>query len=152
MPARVRLNVDFSGGTYDEGWSAVLFGGTYASSYSGDFAEVTTTGLADGLTALFDVGTMTLTVGVAVLEGDANGDGAVDAADYVWLKSHFGLSGAAAEGADLDGLGTVDFADLQILMDALNPAPEAPTAPEPATLGLLAIGALAVIRGRRARL
>jgi len=87
---------------------------------------------------------------VSTIPGDTNGDKVVDAADYVWLKSHWGLSGAAAAGADLNASGTVDYADLQILMTALNTggAPATNT-PEPATLGLLAIGAMAVIRRRR---
>ena len=81
---------------------------------------------------------------------DANGDGVVDAADYVWLKLHFGLSGAAAEGANLDGQGSVDYADLQILMNYLN-TPGAPAAntPEPCSAMLLVFGALGLLRRRR---
>ena len=51
--------------------------------------------------------------------------------------------------ADIDG--NVDWDDLQILIANFGTRiiGGAPPAPEPATLGLLAIGALAVIRRRR---
>ncbi len=86
-----------------------------------------------------------------VVLGDADGNGIVDAADYIWLKEHFGLSGAAAEGADLDGLGTVDFADLQILMNALNAVSGAPatTTPEPCSAMLLMFGTAALLKRKR---
>jgi hypothetical protein len=48
--------------------------------------------------------------------------------------------------------GTVDWADLQILManfGAGSLSAPATNTPEPATLGLLAIGALAMLRRRR---
>jgi len=54
--------------------------------------------------------------------GDTNEDGVVDAADFITLKKNFGKSVGGGAPA---------------------------TAPEPATLGLLAIGALAVVRRRR---
>ena len=86
--------------------------------------------------------------------GDANGDGVVDAVDYIALKTNFGMREGAtlAQGnfdADIDG--NVDWDDLQILIANFGTrgVGRAPPAPEPATLGLLAIGALAVIRRRR---
>jgi len=83
--------------------------------------------------------------------GDINGDGVVDAADYIILKGNLGTSGHAANtNGDLDGDGDVDLADLGILSGGLNNgAAGAGTIPEPATLGLLAIGALALVRRRR---
>jgi hypothetical protein len=85
--------------------------------------------------------------------GDTNDDGVVDAADYIAVKQNLGLTGGAslAQG-NVDGDGDVDWNDLQIVMTnfgtGTGTAPAA-TTPEPATLGLLAIGALAVIRRRR---
>ena len=84
--------------------------------------------------------------------GDADGDGDVDAADYITLKSNIGqATGAVLADGDFDEDGDVDWADLVILQDnygeGLAGAPG--TIPEPATLGLLAIGALAVVRRRR---
>jgi hypothetical protein len=89
---------------------------------------------------------------------DANGDEEVDAADYIILKQNFGMpSGALWSQGNfsdgLDGVGTVDWDDLQILMAEFGTRSVggAPAVPEPATLGLLAIGALAVLRRRRRR-
>jgi len=97
---------------------------------------------------LYTTGEVTLTA--ISLAGDANGDGVVDAADYIILKRNFGKPGAKAQG-DLSGDGKVDWADLQILMSNFGAgggsAPAA--APEPATLTLLTLGGLALIRRRR---
>jgi len=83
--------------------------------------------------------------------GDANGDGIVDAADYIRLKQYFGQSTAAGTNGDFNGDGIVNWTDLQTLMAQFvtRSVGGAPPAPEPATLGLLAIGALAILRRRR---
>ncbi len=87
----------------------------------------------------------------AGLAGDADENGVVNAADYIILKTNMGqASGAVLADGDFDGDGDVDWADLQILQDNYGAtSPASGTIPEPATLGLLAIGALAVIRRRR---
>ena len=85
------------------------------------------------------------------LDGDTNDDGVVNAADYMALKRHMGTPNSAtlADG-DFDGSGTVDFADLQLLIGNFDQTSGgAGTIPEPATLCLLAFGAMAVIRRRR---
>ena len=86
---------------------------------------------------------------------DANGDEVVDAADYIILKQNFGMpSGALWSQGNfsdgLDGVGTVDWDDLQILMAEFGTRSVGgvPAVPEPATLGLLAIGALTLLRRR----
>jgi hypothetical protein len=89
---------------------------------------------------------------IEFLFGDANGDIVVDAADFVALKSHMGQGpGATLAGGDFNSDGTVDWDDLQLLIahfgETGGDAPS--TAPEPATLGLLAIGAAAMLRRNR---
>ena len=91
-------------------------------------------------------------IGMSALAGDADGDLDVDAADYIILKANMGqASGAVQADGDFDGDGDVDWADLQILQGNYGATiPGAPgTIPGPATLGLLAVGAMAVIRRRR---
>ncbi len=86
----------------------------------------------------------------AVLIGDADGDGRVDGADYMVLKSNFGTtSGAGPSSGDFSGDGAVDWSDLRLFMEILNAPQETPTplaavpVPEPLTLGLFALGMVA---------
>ena len=90
-------------------------------------------------------------VGLTQLPGDANNDGVVDAADYIIVKTHIGqATGAGSADGDFDNDGTVDWDDLQTLLGAINTGGGVEGAiPEPATLGLLVLGSLAVIRKRR---
>jgi hypothetical protein len=85
------------------------------------------------------------------LLGDVNGDFVVDAADYIILKQNFGMTDAGWSDGDFNLNGTVDWDDLQLLMANFGTRSigGAPAIPEPATLGLLAIGALAILRRRR---
>jgi autotransporter-associated beta strand protein len=126
--------------------SGLLTGGTFAIDTT--LPEYTLT-LDRQATAVY------LNVVLNVVLGDTNGDFVVDAADYIALKTNFGMTQGAtlAQGnfdADIDG--NVDWDDLQILMANFSTRTigGAPAIPEPATLGLLAIGALAVLRRRRA--
>ena len=81
--------------------------------------------------------------------GDANGDGVVDAADYILVKQNMGLPvGVAGEDGDFNETGTVDWDDLQTLIGGMSGGSGA-AVPEPATLALLAMGAVAVVRRRR---
>jgi hypothetical protein len=98
----------------------------------------------DGLGNVYITG-----VGTTAVIGDANGDGVVDGADYIIVKENLGqATGAGVADGDFDEDGTVEWDDLQTLIGAMNPA-GGTTIPEPATLGLLTIGALAVVRRRR---
>jgi autotransporter-associated beta strand protein len=116
-------------------------GGTYLPLLTADkkWSFAYTTGVLSVVSGLFP--------------GDTNGDFVVDAADYIAIKTNFGLSGLGITRlqGDLIDNDVVDWADLQELMNAMatRTVPGAPAAPEPATLGLLAIGALAVLRRRR---
>lgn len=88
----------------------------------------------------------------AELSADANGDGVVDAADYIILKRHMGTStGAVLADGDFDLDGDVDWDDLQTLIGAMSGVggTQGPTIPEPASLCLLALGGLAILHHRR---
>jgi len=92
--------------------------------------------------------------GNGTIEGDADLNGAVTLADFSALSFNYGGAGGWADG-DFDGNGQITLADFSILSfnygSSVAPAPPAaPQAiPEPATLALLAVGGLAVIRRRR---
>lgn len=51
---------------------------------------------------------------------DLNGDGSVDAADLSLIIGQFGASVEACTGADLNGTGRVDAADMSVLIDAFG--------------------------------
>jgi len=87
--------------------------------------------------------------------GDTNGDDVVDAGDYMALKQNLGAGPGAsqAQGDVSDGDGTgqdgyVNLLDLDLMAEALNSGAGG-AVPEPATMGLLAVGALALLRRRR---
>lgn len=103
-----------------------------------------------------------------LLPGDLNLDGNVDAFDYITLKNNYGMAGASWMDGDFNGDGIVGYEDLLAVQTNLgyksNPHPikpawwvtgggyyENPAVPEPASLGLLALGALAVLRRRKSR-
>lgn len=89
--------------------------------------------------------------------GDADKDGNILADDYLTLKANMGAGGAAIwENGDFDRDGDVDRDDLALLeanfgwSSVLPVAPaDAASVPEPATLWLLAAGAVAVARARK---
>jgi hypothetical protein len=109
-----------------------------------------------GASLYYDTGDNTLYLtGLVVrftVPGDTNGDKVVDAADFITLKKNFGRTDAldAQNGNFTTGDTNVNWADLSTLMNNMGATGGAPaTAPEPATLGLLAFGALAILRRRR---
>jgi hypothetical protein len=85
-----------------------------------------------------------LTAGVALLPGDANGDHKVSFADYVILEQNFGKTGMTWAQADFNNDGKVSFADYVLLEQNFGKS-----IPEPATIGLLIAGGLAMLRRRR---
>ena len=85
-----------------------------------------------------------LTPEPATLVGDTNGDGDVDFGDYQILEGLFGLSGDGPYQADFDNDNDVDFRDYQLLEGNYGAH-----LPEPATLGLLLLGGLALLQRRR---
>ena len=96
---------------------------------------------------------------VSPAAGDINGDGKVDLADVGYFEAQFGMSGLSLppgeNSADLDADGDVDLDDLVFIRDTLGyvsaAAPSAAT-PEPATMTVLALGGMLVLRRRRQRI
>ncbi len=83
--------------------------------------------------------------------GDANLDGKTDFGDFQTLLDYWQAPGGWAQG-DFNGSGKVDFLDFQILLDYWNPggwnfAPA--QTPEPASLSLLLLGGLALLRRKK---
>ena len=88
-----------------------------------------------------------LTLGAPILAGDANCDGLVSAGDYASVQANFGDVGIPGIPGDANGDGVVsagDYASVQANFG--NVAVETLESPEPATLFLLALGGVALIR------
>jgi len=90
-----------------------------------------------------------------VQDGDANGDGAVNYADVIAFNAQLGRRGPDLT-CDWIADEIIDMLDFQVLKDNMGfgaggGAPELPASetPEPATMSLLAIGGLLVLRRRR---
>ena len=82
-----------------------------------------------------------------LIKGDADGNGKVNFDDYLVLESSFGTNVTKGTGADFDGNGTVNFDDYLVLEANFGTGT---AVPEPMTMSLLGLGALALIRRRQA--
>ncbi len=120
---------------------------TEANFRIGEFALLNAAG--DGY--VYDVENMVIpTIEVIQwLEGDANGDGVVSAGDYASVQANFGSVGIGIAG-DANGDGVVsagDYASVQANFG--HTASGAGVIPEPATLSLIVMGGVVLIRRTR---
>ena len=88
--------------------------------------------------------------GALHLDGDANGDGVVSAGDYASVQANFGSTGAPGIPGDANGDGVVsagDYASVQANFG--NIAPPVAAVPEPASVCLLSLGIVTLIKRRK---
>jgi len=85
--------------------------------------------------------------GQGTFQADFNTDGSVDLADLTALRTNSGSTGMGFADGDTNCDGSVDLADLTTLRGLSGSSVS--EAPEPATMGLLAVGGLALLRRKR---
>ena len=100
---------------------------------------------ATGIIESYDTGDFFAVMSEGWIPGDTDKDDDVDFVDYQTMEANFGTSsGMTWADGDFDGDGDVDFTDYQILESRYGAH-----APEPATMTVLALGGLALLRRRR---
>jgi hypothetical protein len=88
-------------------------------------------------------------IGLKTEYGDANLDHKVNFSDFQVLLDHWQATGGTWATGDFNGDTVVNFGDFQKLLDYWNPAGYGTSVPEPATLVLLGLGVLAMLRRRK---
>ena len=133
-----------------------LLEGSLAIDAGSDPASLTYDQRGVGYARTWGAGTDMGAFEVSRHDGGADGDGKVDVFDLVALANHYGIPGSW-EWADgdfnnsIDGLAEVNVLDLVILANnyGWGTGGGGAPVPEPMTMGLLAVGAVAMIRRRR---
>ena len=88
------------------------------------------------------------------MPGDFNGDGTVDAADYVVWSDNRGAADESALGGNGDGIGGVGQSDYLLWKNSFgntSGSGNSAAVPEPAALSLLLVAALSVLVQYRRR-
>jgi len=83
------------------------------------------------------------------IPADTDGDGDVDLDDLFAVRNNFGATGTTLSDGDTNGDGNVDLDDLFAVRNNFGTTNDA--VPEPATISLLALGGLAVLKLKRPR-
>jgi autotransporter-associated beta strand protein len=154
-----------NGGTYNAVNTMLKAGFTSSQNWSGSTGITTSTLGGSNLYTLGEaLNGSTLTVGYAYY-GDADMNGVVDGNDYTMIDTGFGGGGTGWQYGDFNYDGVIDGSDYSLIDNAFNTqtgsAPAIQVAantaeiaggsavPEPASLGLLGIGALGLMSRRR---
>jgi enterochelin esterase family protein len=146
QPLQQRLEIFLSAGTIGDGNAGPSFAAVLSEhGYDYRFIQTHEGHSWGNWRALLDDALVQLIGPAAVVEGDFNGDGAVDAADLARWQSGVGkATGAVRLDGDADGDRDVDGADF-LLWQRQAGAPAAPvSAPEPGAAALIGCGLLGV--------
>jgi autotransporter-associated beta strand protein len=148
-----RIIFDYSGATI-AGTINGLVATSKASNFTSGQFRSSTADASHGL-GVFDDGASQVSVAYTYY-GDANDDGRVNALDFNALASNFGLSGKFWYQGDFDYSGNVNTLDFNLLSANFNKSPivTAPSlgalVPEPASIGLIGVAGMMLVRRRRA--
>jgi len=124
----------------------IEFAGPVTGSFDGFDLPTLGGGLLWNTTGLSTTGELAV---IALIPGDANGDGQVTGADLSILDNNFGQPGDRSAG-DFNGDGQVTGADLSILDANFGAGGASSVAiPEPASITLIGLGGLILLRRRR---
>ncbi len=133
--------------TYNSSLFPTVYFGTNSSGLTAaQLSHIKFTDTTTGLTypVGFDASNTGLLVAIThtYWSADFNHDFVVSFKDYIILEGNFGKSGATNAMGDADGDGLVTFKDYIALESQFNKT----SSPEPATIGLLVAGGLALLR------
>ena len=136
---------DYGNSVFAVGTGADLSTGTY-NRYTGLVDEVAVYNHALSGVEVLALFNATLPIPGGLLEGDANRDGLVSADDYASVQVHFGDTGSPGLLGDANIDGAVSADDYASVQSNFGAVAGMGAVPEPATLSLLVVGGLILIR------